>query len=161
MKRFIVLIIILAIVVVGYVVFSGKSSASEIETISDIDANWSSIESTIDVRPGHPGTTVWPKPIYYRFLGDEKVLVGFEDGYNPAAAILEVNAPHTVLASFAVNISYAGDSWQEWKQQNPNLNYEGETYQGSVFRNGQVVYFDDWTLVPEKESFNWLDSQGQ
>jgi len=122
----------------------------ESEIITSLKSNWQSIQTLIPFRPGHPGTTAWLSPHSVQFIGENNLLVGFEDGYNPGIAVLNFDgSKFKILETFKNQGNFTLLDWQNLVKKYGDLSYSVSTYTISLLRNKEIVSFQNLTKVPE------------
>ena len=148
-------IIILLLVVFGAYIYKSKKAEapdvmSEIEIITSLKNNWPSIQASIPFRPTHPGTTAWLSPYSVQFIGNNNLLVNFEDGYNPGMAVLNfADSQFKILETFKNQGEFPLVDWQNLVKKYGDVSYFVSTYTVSLLRNNEIVSFQELTKVPE------------
>ncbi len=123
---------------------------SESETITTLQNNWGVIQDLVPVRPGHPGTLVWGKPVAVQFIGKNNILAVFEDGYNPCISVINFEkGEFKILETFKNQGDFAQSDWQNLVKKYGDTSYSVATYSIGVIRNKEYVGFEKLTKVTE------------
>lgn len=123
---------------------------SEPEILVSLKTNWQTIQAFISFRPNHPGTTAWLSPYSVQFIGNNNLLVNFEDGYNPGIAVLNfTDNQFKILETFKDKGEFTLVEWQNLVKKYGDASYPVSTYTVSLLRNNEIVSFQDLTKVPE------------
>ncbi|MBU2010544.1 MAG: GerMN domain-containing protein [Patescibacteria group bacterium] len=176
-----VVIIVILVSVAGYFVLTGKkteapvdvvpstpqltatttsqtqvatTSTEEIIIIQNIIQNWDNLQTNIPFSPVL-GSVVWNSPSEFKFIGNNQVLVGFDDGHIVGASIFKFNNNNNIEYITAF-LNKDKEQWAIWAKANADMSANNYTRQ--VVRNGKFVNFSDWTMVPENQ-FEWLYTQ--
>ena len=124
--------------------------SSESEIISSLKSNWQNIEVNIPFRPGHPGTVVWGSPGGIQFIGNDSVIVNFEDGYNPGIAVLRIDQDRfKILETFKDKGNFTTEEWIDLVKKYGDISKQVSTYTTSLVRNKEIVTFTELTKVSE------------
>ena len=122
----------------------------ENEILASLKTNWTATQTLISFRPSHPGTTAWLSPDSVQFIGENNLLVRFEDGYNPGIAVLNFQGnTFKVLETFKNQAEFTLSAWQNLVTKYGASLYPVSTYTTSLVRNGQIVSYVELTKVSE------------
>ncbi|MFA6354634.1 MAG: hypothetical protein WCX12_03055 [Candidatus Paceibacterota bacterium] len=158
MKKVVIPAIVLAIIIILLVVVA-KINTTRTPTqdkkvvINELIKNWPSLEKTISTRPVL-GSTVWSAPNYIQFLDNNTLLIEFEDGHIALAGLLNVSSASSQTINFKFeriiteSFPFAAVQYQDILKLF-NLKSPPQTYTKSIFRDGKIIDFSDWTAVPE------------
>lgn len=121
--------------------------------INDLIKDWPTLEKTISPRPVL-GATSWSAPNYIQFLDNNNLLIEFEDGHIALAGLLNVSSTSSQTINFKfekiITESFPFTAVQYQDILKPfNLQSSPQTYTKSIFRDGKIIDFSDWTAVPE------------
>src|ERR1035437_6044988 len=84
----------------------------ENEILASLKTNWTATQTLISFRPSHPGTTAWLSPDSVQFIGENNLLVRFEDGYNPGIAVLNFQGnTFKILETFKNQAEFMLTAW--------------------------------------------------
>src|SRR3989338_2418895 len=128
--------------------------ATERAVINNFIAQWSKLQQSIPMQPVL-GSTSWNVDDL-QFIGDNTILVAFEDGHIMGVAVYQYDSVHTFtyLALYKDEYPFSQDSWQQVVTQYGNADYQVATYTKEIVRGTDVARFDDWTSVPENKFMN-------
>ena len=153
---FVKIALILALVLVGiggYFVLSKdslKESRFETEVIKSLQTDWQMVQASIPFRPSHPGTTAWIGPYSVQFIGNNNLLVYFEDGYNPGIAVLNFDdGKFKILETFKNQGDFTVPEWQNLVKKYGDPSSPVSTYTSGIVRNKEIISFQELTKVPE------------
>lgn len=123
---------------------------SEPEILASLKTNWQTIQTSISFRPTHPGTTAWLSPYSVQFIGNNNLLVSFEDGYSVGMAVLNfTNGQFKILETFKNQGEFPLVDWLNLVKKHGVASYSVNTYTVSLMRNNEIVSFQELTKVPE------------
>jgi len=127
------------------------NSKSELEIITNLKANWQSIQALISFRPGWPPeATIWMNPFSVQFIGKNNLLVGIEDGHTPNIVVLNFdNGKFKVLETFRNQADFTLSDWQNLVRKYGDLFYSPSSYSIDDIQNGKIISFPDLTKVSE------------
>ena len=127
-----------------------NNSNSEQSIITSLKANWQSIQANIPFRPTHPGTIAWGGLYTVQFIGENVLIVSFEDGYNPGIAVLNFkDGKFNILETFKNQADFEFSDWENLVKKYGESSYPISTYTLSVLRGKEIVSFQTLTKVPE------------
>ncbi len=166
------LVVVIAVVIValvaGYFAFQNKpevkSSISESEILSKLNADWTSAQALVPIRPTYHNqaeneTKVWRNPNSIQFIGNNHFLIEIEDDNNAYVVVLSFDGDKFSLSELFQNQSnFSQDDWQGLVSKYGDSKYPVDTYTKELIRNKEIVSFDSITKVPEnvflKEYYN-------
>ncbi len=123
---------------------------TEAEILVSLKNDWQTIQTSISFRPNHPGTTAWLSPYSVQFIGNNNLLVSFEDGYSVGMAVLNfTNSQFKILETFKDKGEFTLIEWQNLVKKYGDASYSVNTYTVSLMRNNEIVSFEELTKVPE------------
>ena len=118
---------------------------SETEIIKNLKTNWQSFQASIPFRPGHPGTTAWSGPYKVQFIGNDNLLVGFEDGYVASMVLLNFGSGQfKILEVFNNRGPFTISEWQNLVNE-----YGDPSYPVGSYTTDEIVSSPDLTKVTE------------
>lgn len=142
-------------------VMNRPCSISDISVLYQIESLWSSIERDIEMRPVL-GATTWTKPYHAQFIGNDNVLVAFEDGHVVATAVVNTDCSDAEMRSISVLAGSERDfplSQTEWADLIAEYGERQEmvkTYTDTPeFIDGLWIERDGWTPVTENIFVNY------
>jgi hypothetical protein len=135
---------------------------SESEVLANLKADWQSVQASITFRPSYHNQTenagkIWRYPTAVQFIGNNNILVRFEDDNNAHAAVFNFNGKgFKLLALFRNQAEFTLSDWQEIVNKygdshyvNGDPAYTISTYATDLVRNGKIVTFPSLTSVSE------------
>ncbi|OIO29839.1 hypothetical protein COX93_03030 [Candidatus Nomurabacteria bacterium CG_4_10_14_0_2_um_filter_30_12] len=126
---------------------------TRIKTINTFVDSWLEFEKKVVERPVL-GSTVWGKPNYYQFIGNNRILINFEDGHVALASVIEYRCEKDNAIGFS-NLEIFNDfpfnevRWNSLYSKYGNKDYGVYSYTKSIFKGGKIIQYNDWTEVPE------------
>ncbi len=159
MKKVVIPAIVLAVIIILLVVVAkiGTNKTPALDkkvVINELIKNWPTLEKTISPRPVL-GATAWSLDII-QFINDNIILVGFEDGHIALTGVIESNYTdkeiNFKLKEVIKELSFVKADYDKiltTLNPKPTSQSQIQTYTKSISRNGQILNFEDWTLVPE------------
>lgn len=159
LANIVLIVVIVAIITVGgYFIFVKKSEPaifSELEILTNLKANWQSIQTLIPFRPAYhnqieDAKKIWRSPKTVQFIGRNSVLVRFEDDDQVHVAVFKFDdSKFDLLEVFKNQGEFILSEWQNLVKKYGNIDYLVSTYTTDLVRNKQIVSFQDLTKVPE------------
>ncbi len=82
------------------------------------------------------------------------MFIAFEDGHVSLASIIQYKCEQNKVVEFSNleifnDSSFSKDKWTSLYDQYGDKNYGSYSYTKSIFKNGEIVRYDDWTKVSE------------
>lgn len=139
-------------------VCDADSSEGRLNILHALDDNWEYLEAGISARPvqGSTGGS-WTAPRHAQFIGNERMLIAFEDGHIMLMAVVEYNCENGVVADVSVVADDIGlpdgfpfanvGLWMSMVEIYGDENYEVSTYAKEAVISGEFVQFDDWREI--------------
>lgn len=128
-------------------------SESEKSILLTLKYNWQTLQEAFSFKPGHPGTKDWLEPYAVQFIGNNNILINFEDGYASNIALLTLSfneePPFKTLKTWENKGLFTEEEWQQIVNAYGDTSYPLSTYTVSVVRGTDVVSFPELTKVPE------------
>lgn len=136
----------------GGQVLCDLTESDRIGVINSIDRAWPEFEKSITSRPVL-GSTVWGAPNNYQFLGNNRVLISFEDGHVVLASVIEYDCAAKDIADFHImkdDFPFSQSQWQSLSDEYGDATYTIHTYtrqalRERIVRDGKIMNFTDWT----------------
>ncbi len=165
MRTWIIIFIILIMGTAGYFLFSERTTivtskscdadnAARLNIITAFTKDWPEFEKTIKERPAL-GSTVWGIPYNFQFIGNNRMLISFEDGHVTLASVIQYkckdeNPQGFSIAETLTDYPFSEAVWNDiHNQYGDDKSFGVYSYTKSIFRNGAPVQYDTWTEVPE------------
>jgi hypothetical protein len=125
------------------------TQSTEVEVINNFLAQWNVLQKSIPISPVL-GSTTWQVD-YLQFIGNNKLLIAFEDGHIMSAAVFGYGADNNFnyINTFKDDYPFTSAKWQEIVKTYGSEQYEVATYVKQITRGTEVVNFNDWTKVSE------------
>lgn len=145
------MLIILSSLVVATQIFFIKSEpneAKEREIITSLVENWKTIAPT--QIPNYPAPTVafYGYPQRIQFIGNNRILLGYQDDLNPFLALFEyTNDGKFKYVTQQMIESIKPSRWQEWVTTYGSPTAGLNSYEFTSTREGDQVYPSDWVKV--------------
>lgn len=134
--------------------------ATKINTVADnqkilnnLVNNWKSIG--VSILPGfpNPSQAFYGYPDVIQFIGNNAVIISYQDGFNPLFAVLRYDAGQQKFSYLdkhgSPDFKLTGTLWNEWRGQYGDTSFSPQTYKFSSSRTGDAVYPSDWKLIAE------------
>lgn len=134
---------------------SEQVNYTQAQLIDLLTNDWQNIQKSIGLHPSFHNqeadeTSVWRSPLALQFIDNNKLLVRTEDDYNENVIVFGFeNNKFTVLEVFQNTSEFTLTNWQNLVNEYGNANYSTTTYSAEVVRGGELVLFDDLTIIPE------------
>ncbi|MDP2703835.1 MAG: hypothetical protein Q8P01_01275 [bacterium] len=165
-KKTIVILIVITLIGIGVYLWTNQgdnqipsptpgqdessNAPTRIEVLDTLVDNWTNIQKEVSGTPVL-GSTKWSVPNDAQFISANRVFIGFDDGHVTLGAIFEYdNALNFTYVAETRDYPFGSETkWKEFIAQYSDTNYQVETYAKSIFRGGEMIFFDEWTKVPE------------
>ncbi len=134
---------------------SNQITYSNQQIVSIIEANWQNIQSSITIKPSFHNqqansNAIWRGPLAVQFIAENTVLVQIEDDDNSHIVIFKFVDGHFIfLEIIESQADFTLDDWQDLENKYNGGGFPIQTYTKEVVRNGEIVSFDNLTLIPE------------
>ncbi|HAS80477.1 MAG: hypothetical protein UR25_C0001G0080 [Candidatus Nomurabacteria bacterium GW2011_GWE1_32_28] len=130
--------------------FDKDTRINIIDTFID---GWSEFEKKVVQRPVL-GSTIWGKPNYYQFIGNNRMFINFEDGHIALASVVQYKCYEDNAMDFSSleifnDFPFDEIKWNNLYGQYGDKDYGVYSYTESIFKGGEVIKYNDWTEVPE------------
>ncbi len=129
-----------------------NTKEARIALIKNFKSGWTEFEEKIRAQGKTPvlGSTRWDSPNYYQFIGNKRMLIGYEDGHVALASVVEYKcgeggADFKLLET--VDSPLSAPQWVKIHDKYGDENYPAHSYLTQEFKNGGMVYYPDWTEV--------------
>lgn len=132
-----------------------ESNDIRMGVIESLEDSWAELEPEIPERPSL-GSTEWFTPYHVQFLGNDALMIAFEDGHSELVSVIgfdcfdgEVEGDFSVLDTESVyDFPLEGDVWNQLRARYGDFRYSPTTYSSvSVFINGEKIEINDWTQL--------------
>lgn len=128
-------------------------NSSRLEIIQALESVWGDIEIEIPERPSL-GATNWHTPYHAQFIGNNTIMIAFEDGHTVATAILSFACEEDGSASNFRVQRFVGDfpldeqEWTSLRRSLGNRTRSPNTYTSiPVYVEGQMIDADGWSEI--------------
>lgn len=132
-----------------------ESEPTHAQILELLISDWQNIQKSIDLDPSFHNqesnqVATWRSPLAVQFIDQNKLIVRTEDDNDTHIVVFSFNNNEfTALEVFQSTGDFALTNWQNLVNEHGNTNYPVATYSAEVMRNGDLVLFDDLTLIPE------------
>lgn len=139
-----------------------KDTTARIGIINSFSADWKSFQTNIADRPvlGSTGQA-WGTPNNYQFIGNNTMLIAFEDGHVSLSAAVRFDCADDIAKNFTLIDGSVQDfpfldqtAWTTARVTYGDPSRSVNTYTMSLFKGGQMVNYTTWTEIPEN-TFVW------
>ena len=163
-----VIVIVLLVGAVGYFAFIKKSEPvsetnntastqtdAESEVLAKLKIDWQSAQTLIPFRPSYHNQAedakgVWRSPNAAQFIGENNILVRFEDDNNTHVAVFGFgDNGFSLLEIFKNQGEFTLSGWQNLVSKHGDASYSVSTYTTGLVKDGQIVGFPELTKVSE------------
>ncbi len=128
------------------------TNKARLEVIEKLKKNWSDLEQDISQRPSL-GSEVWSKPYHVQFIGNDHIMIAFEDGHVILTAVFEFKCREEGLVEdfvFVDNYDFPLEeqAWNDLREEFGNLERDINTYTSiPVYTEGVMIEVDDWEEI--------------
>ena len=129
------------------------SDASRLQIVQSLENSWEEIEADIPVRPSL-GSTVWQPPYHAQFIGNNSMMIAFEDGHAVVAAVLGFECQDDgTVTDFNVldteeEFPFNEERWSSLRRSFGDEARSPDTYSSiSVYVGGQMIETDEWRQI--------------
>lgn len=132
-----------------------KAEPTNTKILELLTSDWQNIQKSIGLHPSFHNqeadkSSAWRSPLAVQFIDKNKLIVRTEDDNDTHIVIFSFNNNEfAVLEVFQSTSDFTLANWQNLVNEHGNTNYSVATYSAEVMRNGDLVLFDDLTLIPE------------
>lgn len=178
-KSRIILIIVLVVLALGYIIWSGVSQPEPSPLVTPpiptatspagdllayLETSWPRVEVSLAMRPTYHDPAkprVWGLPTVVQFIGNGVLLARIEDDNDVHVVVLRLNGDHFTVAEIIQSKgSFTTADWQTLVTKYGADTYPITTYTLDLVREGQIVSFPRLTLVPENVfDLNYFNSK--
>ncbi len=132
-----------------------ESNDIRMGVIQSLENNWAELELEIPERPSL-GATEWFTPYHVQFLGNDALMIAFEDGHSEKVSVVgfdcfdgEVEGSFRVLDTESVyDFALDEELWTQLRARFGDFRYSPTNYSSiSVFVDGEKIEIEDWTQV--------------
>lgn len=127
---------------------SAENENSQATALSALENDWGQFSAGLDIQPTM-GATAW----YYtgvQFIFDDTFFVQFEDGHIGNIALVKYqDGGLQLLKLFENQYTLSDQEYSELLRQYGHQSYYVTSYTISIFRDGEILSFDELTKVPE------------
>lgn len=132
-----------------------ESNDIRMGVIESLEDNWAELEPKIPERPSL-GSTEWFTPYHVQFLGNDVLMIAFEDGHSELVSIIgfdcfdgKVEGDFSVLDTESVyDFPLEESAWSQLRTHHGDFRYSPATYSSvSVFVDGEKIEITDWTQL--------------
>jgi len=155
-------ILLLIIVGIGKYILAPKQESmscdgdvnSRLNIITAFTNAWKDFESKIPYRP-ILGSTVWGVPYDYQFLGNNRMLIAFEDGHIALASVIQYQCGEngvekfSSIETFTKEYPFSDAAWNRLYERYGDKNFGVHSYTKSTFKDGELIQHSNWIEVPE------------
>lgn len=136
------------------------SAEGRLNILHALDNDWEYLEEGISARPvqGSTGGS-WTTPRHAQFIGNERMLIAFEDGHVMLMAVVEFGCENGEVTDVSIVADDIGlpdgfpfaniGLWMSMVEIYGDENYEVSTHAKEAVINGEFVQFDDWREIGE------------
>ncbi len=139
------------------VISCDESNTSRLGVLRALENNWSALEKDIPQRPsGGSSGSPWHKPYHAQFIGNDALLIAFEDGHSVVVAVVgfdcvggRAQGDFRVLDTTSVyDFPMEEDKWSELRVGFGDFRHPPNTYSSiSVYSDGGWLEIQDWREI--------------
>ena len=169
-RMILVVIIIMLVIAIMYFAFLKKTDSvepiddrpastneisSEATILAMLESDWQSVQAPFPFRPTYDDqvenvSAIWHSPSGVQFIGNNNILVTFEDDNNANVAVFYFNNNKFNLSELFRNQGdFELSDWQNLVEKYGDPSYTAITYTKGIIRDAQIVSFPVLTEVTE------------
>ncbi|MFP4539951.1 MAG: DUF3221 domain-containing protein [Candidatus Paceibacterota bacterium] len=129
-------------------------NSARMEVIESLENVWGDLEPNIPERP-ELGSSKWHTPYHVQFIGDDSVMIAFEDGHSVSASVVDYECGESGATGFQIaetdtlyDFPLEEDVWSDLRGEYGDESRTPNNYTSiPVYAEGEMIEVEDWQEI--------------